>query len=262
MKITFLGSGTSHGVPVIGCDCPVCTSADERDKRLRSSIWIQQDDKNIVIDTGPDFRAQMLRHKLKSVEAVLITHGHKDHIGGLDDLRAYNYLMQKPVDVYARKDVQHDIRRDFHYAFADVKYPGVPEFQLHSIAAGEEFHCCGRSILPIGVLHHKLPVLGFRIGKMAYITDAKYIPEESMKSLENLDILIINALRKEPHISHFSLPEALDVIQKVKPERAFLTHISHRLGCHEDVEKELPEGVHLAYDGLEIETGQEQQNNF
>ena len=252
MELVFLGSGTSHGVPVIACNCAVCSSEDERDKRLRSSVWLHSKGVNLIIDTGPDFRAQMLRHKLRKIDGVLITHGHKDHIGGLDDLRPYNYLMGKPVDVYASHQVQEDIRRDFYYAFAEVKHYGIPEFKLHTIIDYQPFFVRGIDVLPLKAMHNKLAVFGFRIGKLAYITDANYLPEESLKNMYDLDVLVINALRNKPHVSHFSLNEALQIIDKVKPKRAYLTHISHKLGTHAAVQEQLPENVFLAYDNLSV----------
>ncbi len=253
MKITFLGTGTSQGVPVIACKCTVCTSPDKRDQRLRSSVLITIGDQNLIIDTGPDFRQQMLVNKVDHLDAVLITHGHKDHIGGLDDIRAFNYVHKGAVDVYAADDVHEDIKRDFYYAFAEHKYPGVPEINLHTIH-NHPFLVGTTLVIPVEVQHHHLKVFGFRIGNFAYITDTSYISPESMAKLLNLDILVINALRIKSHISHFSLGEALEVIEKLKPKKSYLTHISHKLGLYAEVEKQLPESVYQAYDGLQILT--------
>ncbi|MGC8865393.1 MAG: MBL fold metallo-hydrolase [Bacteroidales bacterium] len=252
MQITFLGTGTSQGVPVIGCQCEVCTSADPRDARLRSSVMVETDTLRIIIDAGPDFRTQMLREGINHLDALLITHGHKDHIGGLDDVRPFNYLMRKPVEVYATANVHDDIRRDFFYAFEEDRYPGIPEFNLH-LVDNNPFKIGSLEVIPVEVDHFHLKVLGFRIGGFAYITDASHIPDVEMDKLRGLEVLVINALRLEPHISHFSLPQALEIIAELRPRRAFLTHISHRLGTHARVAKTLPQGVWLAYDGLKIE---------
>ncbi|MDO9510803.1 MAG: MBL fold metallo-hydrolase [Bacteroidales bacterium] len=249
MKLTFLGTGTSQGVPVIACDCQVCQSKDMHDKRLRSSVMIETNEHCIVIDAGPDFRAQMLRAGVKRIDALLVTHGHKDHIGGLDDIRGFNYVMKKPVDVYATATVSKDIHRDFYYAFADEKYPGVPDMNIHFIE-DEAFYIDQLKIQPIPVMHHRLPVMGYRIGSLAYITDCSSISPDSMKLLENLDVLVINALRIKPHISHFNLDQALELAEILKPRKTYLTHISHKLGLHEDVKKILPHNVQQAYDGL------------
>lgn len=252
MRITFLGTGTSQGVPVIGCKCEVCTSADPRDRRLRSSVMVETRGLRLVIDAGPDFRTQMLRENINRLDALLITHGHKDHIGGLDDVRPFNYLMRKPVEVYAAARVHDDIRRDFFYAFEEDRYPGIPEFNLHTID-NIPFKIGSVEVIPVEVDHYQLKVLGFRIREFAYITDASHIPDSEWGKLRDLEILVINALRMEPHISHFSLPEALEVISELRPRRAFLTHISHRLGRHAKVSGSLPQGVWLAYDGLKID---------
>lgn len=252
MRITFLGTGTSQGVPVIGCKCEVCTSTDPRDQRLRSSVMVETGGFRLVIDAGPDFRMQMLRENINRIDALLITHGHKDHIGGLDDVRPFNYLMRKPVEVYAAARVHDDIRRDFFYAFEEDRYPGIPEFHLHTVH-NIPFRIGPVEVIPVEVDHYQLKVLGFRMGDFAYITDASHIPASEMDKLRNLEVLVINALRMEPHISHFSLPEALEVISELRPRRAFLTHISHRLGIHASVARTLPREVWLAYDGLKID---------
>lgn len=252
MKITFLGTGTSQGVPVIACRCQVCTSADFRDKRLRSSILVEQGSTAVVIDSGPDFRQQMLRAEVNHIDGLLFTHEHKDHIAGMDDIRAYNYVHREKVNIYANLQVQEALHREFPYVFADFKYPGVPEINMHTI--DESAFSIGEiDFLPVPVLHYRLPVLGFRIGDFTYITDANHITEQSMSLIRGSKILVINALRREPHVSHFTLEEALEVIGKLGPEKAYLTHISHQLGMHEDVNAELPANVQCAYDGLVIE---------
>lgn len=252
MRITFLGTGTSQGIPVIACNCEVCLSSDPRDNRLRTSIMIEEKDKVIVVDTGPDFRQQMLRHKVKRLDAVLFTHEHKDHVAGLDDVRAFNYRQKEKIDIYGTSEVHNALKREFHYAFSDVKYPGVPELSLQEIH-NEEFRLLGLSILPIRVMHYKMPVFGYRIGNFTYITDAKTISESEMKKIEGTEILVVNALRRQEHISHFTLDEALSVIARINPVKAYLTHISHLLGKHTDVLDELPANVEIAYDGLVLE---------
>ena len=247
MKITFLGTGTSQGVPVIACKCEVCCSTDKNDKRLRSSVLIEIENQIFVIDAGPDFRQQMLRKNVQKLDAILLTHEHKDHIGGLDDVRAFNFVMKKPSEIYAEKRVHEAIKREYAYVFAKFKYPGIPQMNLHEIDE-TPFLINNIKIEPLRVYHHKLPILGFKIGNFAYITDTNSIPDK--KKLYKLDILVINALRKEKHISHFNLHEALDLINEVKPKKAYLTHISHLMGKHEITGKELPENVFLAYDGL------------
>lgn len=251
IKITFLGTGTSQGVPVIACECTVCQSENEKDKRLRTSIHLEIKGKSFVIDTGPDFRQQMLRAKIKHLDAVIFTHEHKDHIAGLDDIRAFNFLQKKDMDVYASKRVQEKLKKEFDYIFADFKYPGVPQICLHTIE-NKPFKANGVSFLPIEVMHYKLPVLGFRIGDFTYITDANYISKQEKDKIKGSKILVLNALRKTKHISHFNLKEALDLIEEIQPEKTYLTHISHLMGKHEEVQKELPENVFLAYDGLII----------
>ncbi|MFT5668208.1 MAG: phosphoribosyl 1,2-cyclic phosphate phosphodiesterase [Vicingaceae bacterium] len=254
MKITVLGSGTSQGVPVIGCDCDVCQSNNEKDYRRRCSILIEKGNTNIVIDTGPDFREQMLRAKVKQLDAVLFTHEHKDHVAGLDDIRAFNFMNKgKEMEVYATPRVQKALKREFEYVFAENKYPGVPEIHLNNLG-DDIFTVDDITIQPINVMHYKLPVKCFRVDDFAYVTDANFISKEEKKKLIGLDVLILNALRREPHISHFSLEEALDLIRELKPRMAYLTHISHLLGKHDDVEQELPENVRIAYDGLGFST--------
>ncbi len=247
MKITFLGTGTSQGVPVIACKCEVCCSTDKKDKRLRSSVLIEIENNIFAIDAGPDFRQQMLRENVQKLDAIILTHEHKDHIGGLDDVRAFNFAMEKPSDIYAEKRVHEAIKREYAYVFAEFQYPGIPKMNLHEIDE-TPFSINNIKIEPLRVYHHKLPILGFKIGNFAYITDTNSIPDQ--EKLYNLDILVINALRKEKHISHFNLQEALDLIDEIKPQKAYITHISHLMGKYEITEKELPANVFLAYDGL------------
>lgn len=252
MKITFLGSGTSQGIPVIACNCDVCLSENEKDKRLRVSVLIEHQDKTIVIDTGPDFRQQMLRENVQKLDAVVFTHEHKDHIAGLDDVRAFNFKQQKDMDIYASTHVQNALRREFHYAFDEYKYPGVPELKLHTVT-DDVFQVEDIPFIPINVKHYKLPVKGYRIGNFTYITDANKIEDKELEKIKGSEIIVLNALRKEPHISHFTLDEAIELLTKLKPKKAYLTHISHLMGKHDDVAKELPNFIEIAYDGLVIE---------
>ncbi|CAN5561173.1 MBL fold metallo-hydrolase [soil metagenome] len=251
MQITFLGTGTSQGVPIIACPCSVCNSTDSRDKRLRTSILIEEKGKTFVIDTGPDFRQQMLRENVKQMHAVIFTHEHKDHTAGFDDIRAFNFVNKKKMEVYASARVQEAIRREYAYIFSDFKYPGIPEINLHLIE-NKAFQIEGVDILPVEVMHYKLPVFGFRIGDFSYVTDANYISDIEKAKLKNSKVLVLNALRREPHISHFTLEQAIELVQELKPEKAYFTHISHQLGLHADVQKELPSNIELAYDGLKI----------
>jgi len=252
LKITFLGTGTSQGVPVIACNCNVCQSSDLRDKRLRTSIHIQHKNSSFVIDSGPDFRQQMLRAQIKNLTALIFTHEHKDHVAGMDDIRAFNYVLQKKIDIYATLRVQEALVREFPYVFHDFKYPGVPEVNMITIDE-HPFNIEGLEFIPIEVLHYKLPVNAYRVGDFTYITDANFISEKEKDKIKGSRIVVINALRREKHVSHFNLEEALELIKELKPEKAYLTHISHQLGKHSDVEKELPPNVFLAYDGFEIE---------
>jgi phosphoribosyl 1,2-cyclic phosphate phosphodiesterase len=249
VKVTLLGTGTSQGVPVIACECDVCTSQDPRDKRLRVSVLIQDAGKNIVIDSGPDFRYQMLRAKVKHLDAILFTHEHKDHVAGLDDIRAFNYRQQKALNVYAHKRVHETLLREFHYAFSEYKYPGVPQIKLHEIDKNP-FSMDGTDIIPIEVMHYQLPVLGFRVGDFTYITDAKTVSETEKSKISGSKILILNALQKDEHISHFTLDEAVGFAKEAGIEKTYLTHISHKMGKHEDVSKHLPPGIELAYDNM------------
>jgi phosphoribosyl 1,2-cyclic phosphate phosphodiesterase len=251
VKITFLGTGTSQGVPVIACECDTCLSSDPRDKRLRTSLLLESDNTTLLFDAGPDFRQQMLRENIKKLDAILLTHEHKDHIAGMDDVRAFNYKSQDAIDIYAEERVQKAVKREFSYVFAEYQYPGIPRMRLNTIG-GFPFNVKGVEIIPVRVRHMHLEIYGFRIGNFAYITDANYIPEESKEKLIGVKYLVINALRKEKHISHFSLREAIDFIREISPKRAFLIHISHQMGQTRNVEKELPPGIMLAYDGLNI----------
>ena len=253
VRLTFLGTGTSQGVPMIACDCEVCRSGDRRDKRLRSSVMIESAGVRVVIDAGPDFRYQMLRENVHSIDAILLTHEHKDHTGGIDDVRAFNYFMDGPVDIYATERVQRAVRKDFDYAFAERKYPGVPEIRLHTIGA-EPFAVGGLGITPVFGTHFMLPVTGFRIGNLAYLTDFNRIEEPEMEKLRGLDCLVINALRYQEHISHFTVGQAIAVSRRLSPRRTFLTHASHQIGLYSRVSEALPDGVRLAYDGLVIES--------
>lgn len=253
MKVTFLGTGTSQGVPVIACECAVCMSSDKHDKRLRVSVLIEVEGKTIVIDSGPDFRYQMLRSGVKNLDAILYTHEHKDHVAGLDDVRAFNYKQQSEVDIYAHKRVQEALKKEFHYIFSGNNYPGIPRLKLNTIEDGQPFQAAGIDIIPISVMHFQLPVFGFRIGNFTYITDAKAITAEEKSKIKGSDVLVLNALQKEKHISHFTLEEALELAAEIGANKTYLTHISHRLGTHAEVSEQLPEGVFLAYDGLELD---------
>lgn len=252
LEVTFLGTGTSQGVPTVACECSVCQSVDYRDKRFRSSILIKSKDKQILVDTGPDFRSQMLTNHVKHLEAVLFTHAHRDHTAGFDDLRAFYFKLGRDFPVYAEKMVWDSLREMFGYIFSEYRYPGVLTVEENVINSKDNFQIAGIEITPIRVLHYKLPVLGFRFGKFAYITDASSIPEEEWEKLEGLDVLVVNGLQREPHISHFTFDEAIEVILKSKAKKGYLTHISHKLGKHAEVEKELPDHIRLAYDGLTI----------
>nr|WP_199082740.1 MBL fold metallo-hydrolase [Pedobacter sp. ASV19] len=252
MKVTFLGTGTSQGIPVISCGCEVCLSDDYRDKRLRTSVLLETDDKTIVIDSGPDFRYQMLRAGVKDLDAIIYTHEHKDHIAGLDDIRPFNYLVKKNIDIYATIRVEQALRREFSYIFSEIQYPGLPQINLHEISADHSFNIGKTLIEPIEIMHYKLPILGYRINDFTYITDAKTISEEAVEKIRGTKILVINALQIADHISHFNLEEAVTFAKKINAEVTYLTHISHNLGLHNEVEKVLPDNIRLAYDGLTL----------
>jgi len=251
MKITFLGTGTSQGVPMIACQCDVCKSKDTKDKRLRTSVLVQYKNTNIVVDSGPDFRQQMIREDVRTLDAILFTHEHKDHIAGTDDIRAYNHFTQKPLDLYADDRVQKAMKREFAYAFAKEKYPGIPEMNMIDLPA-TPFVVKDIEVIPIKIMHLKLPIHAYRFDKIAYITDANYISPEEKDKLNGVELLVVNALRKQKHISHFCLSEALELIDEIKPQQAFLTHMSHQMGLHEKVQADLPPYVFLAYDGLQV----------
>lgn len=252
VRIRFLGTGTSTGVPVLACDCAVCNSSDKRDNRLRTSALVEVNGARLVIDCGPDFRYQMMREQVDDITAILFTHGHRDHIAGLDDVRAYNYVLNKTVDIYASKRVIDDINKEYPYILQEKRYFGTPQLNFHVIC-NQDFLVDGIAVRPIRVLHHQMEVFGFRIGPLTYITDASSIPDEEMLKIKGSKVLIINALRKSKHISHFSLPEAIALIDELQPERAYITHISHFMGLHQQVQDDLPHGVYLAYDGLVVE---------
>jgi len=251
MKITVLGSGTSQGVPVIACDCEVCISENPKDARLRSSVMIEEDGQTFVIDTGPDFRQQMLREKVEKVDAIIYTHEHKDHVAGMDDVRAYNYKWKKDVEIYCTQRVNEALHREFPYVFSDYRYPGVPSVNIN-IIENKEFEINGVKILPIEAMHYKLPIFGFRIKNFVYLTDISSISEKEKEKMKNTDLLILDALRRKPHISHLTLEQALELINELKPKRALLTHISHYMGKYDDLLKELPSNIDLSYDGQTI----------
>jgi phosphoribosyl 1,2-cyclic phosphate phosphodiesterase len=237
---------------MIGCDCAVCTSTDTRDNRLRSSIWVRSEHTSLVVDAGPDFRAQMLRSNINTLDAILLTHAHKDHMAGLDDVRAYNHFQRRPMHLYADPRTEEAVRRDFYYAFSDGKYPGTPDIDLFSIGS-EPFQVGDISVTPIQVMHLRMPVLGFRFGDFTYITDANFIEEAELDKIRGSRVLVLNALRKEKHLSHFTLSEAIELAKSLDVPQVFFTHISHQLGSHAGVSAELPAGCNLAYDGLTIQ---------
>lgn len=250
MQLTFLGTGTSTGVPQVGCNCPTCKSSDPKDKRLRASAILTIDNFSILIDCGPDLRTQLLNEGSPDLDAMLITHSHYDHVGGIDDLRPYCHRKHFPL--YCLADVDRDLRSRVPYCFADKLYPGVPTFDVHVIKPDEAFNILGIEVIPLLVMHYKLPIVGYRIGNFAYITDCKTMPQETLEKLKGVDTLVINALRIKDHMSHMNLAQALDIINKVKPQMAYLTHLSHDMGLHNEVEANLPSNVRIAYDGLKI----------
>ena len=279
-KLTFLGTGTSQGIPMIGCGCEVCSSKDPRDKRLRASVLVEYCGLRILVDAGPDFRQQMLRAGVSHVDAILLTHNHKDHTGGLDDIRAFNYLEKKASEIYCEKNVEDSLRMEYSYAFAEKKYPGAPEWHVHNIddkpftimtggpyevltwehgkgyihtMAEEDDPVKSVEIIPIRGMHYKLPVLGFRFGNIAYCTDMNHIPEEEFEKLQGLDHFVINCVKYGKHISHYSLEEAVEVAQKVGARHSWLTHLSHQLPTYNELAASLPEGINPAYDGLVLE---------
>lgn len=252
MRITFLGTGTSQGVPVIGCSCEVCLSLDFRDKRLRSSIHIQEQQNSFVIDTGPDFRNQLLRERIHTLDAVIFTHQHKDHTAGLDDVRPFNFRQNQFMPIYGRDSVIEQLKKEFTYAFSDSKYPGVPMLTPH-IIQNTAFEIKGTTFTPIEVMHYRLPVFGYRIHDFTYITDAKTISDEEKRKIAGSKVIVVNALQKGAHISHFTLSEAVAFLEEMQPEKAYLTHLSHTMGKHKEVERQLPEFIKLAFDGLTLD---------
>lgn len=252
MRLTFLGTGTSTGVPVIACNCDVCQSLDTRDKRFRTSAMLTMGDSNVVFDCGPDFRIQMLRHRVDNIDALLFTHAHRDHVAGLDDIRAFNYILNKTIDIYGSAETLASIKDQFPYIFAPGRYFGLPQLTIHQFDS-RPFRIGAMEFTPIQVMHQDMRVFGFRIKDFTYITDANFIADDQMELIRGSKVIVLNALRNSRHVSHYSLGEALEVIDKLSPERAYLTHISHFLGKYEIVESKLPPNVHLAYDGLQIE---------
>lgn len=252
MKFTFLGTGSSLGIPVIACDCKVCKSSDKRDKRLRSSLFIQDEDTNIVIDTGPDFRIQMLNNKIHDLDAILYTHQHRDHIAGLDDIRAFNYILNKDIALYAREEIVQALEGEFPYIFTNTGYLGAPRVELNYIS-DKAFHVQHIKVIPINVQHYKLNALGFRINDVTYIPDVSKIDADEYEKIKGSKVIILDALRKSRHISHLSLEESIEILTDLQPETGYLTHMSHFIGLHTELEKMLPDFIHPAYDGLSFE---------
>ena len=252
MKVTFLGTGTSQGIPVIACDCKVCTSENPKDNRLRTSILIEENNQTIVIDTGPDFRQQMLRESVQKLDAIVFTHQHKDHVAGMDDIRAFNYKFKKNMDIYCTAEVEEALIREFPYVFSAYKYPGVPEIKVHNIK-NEPFIINGVELIPIEGLHYKLPVFGYRIKDFVYLTDVSFVSEREKEKMKGAEVIVLDALRKTPHISHFTMEQAVELLEELKPKQGYLIHISHLMGLHNEVVKELPNFIKPAHDGLILE---------
>jgi len=252
MKITFLGTGTSQGIPVIACDCEVCQSNNDKDKRLRVSVLIETEKNTLVVDSGPDFRTQMLRANVQDIDAILYTHEHKDHVAGMDDVRPFCFKHNKEIEIYAHERVMNQLKKEFHYVFDErFNYPGIPRINPNVIS-NTSFEINGETITPINGLHFKLQVFGFRIGDFTYITDMNAISEKEIEKIKGTKVLVLNALQKNPHISHFTLDEAIEMANKINPEKTYFTHMSHTLGLHDEISSELPENMFLGYDGLEI----------
>jgi len=249
MKVTFLGTGTSQGIPVIACDCKVCTSENPKDNRLRTSILIEENNQTIVIDTGPDFRQQMLRENVQKLDAIVFTHQHKDHVAGMDDIRAFNYKFKKDMDIYCTAEVEEALIREFPYVFSSYKYPGVPEIKVHNIK-NEPFNINGVELIPIEGLHYKLPVFGYRIKDFVYLTDVSFVSEREKEKMKEAEVIVLDALRKTPHISHFTMDQAVELLEELKPKQGYLIHISHLMGMHNEVVDELPNFIKPAHDGL------------
>tara|TARA_B100001564_G_C20658757_1_gene680529 strand:+ start:1436 stop:2197 length:762 start_codon:yes stop_codon:yes gene_type:complete len=247
MKVTLLGTGTSQGIPVIACDCNVCLSKNKKDKRLRTSAMIEVNNETFIIDTGPDFRQQMLTNNVKNISGILYTHHHKDHVAGMDDIRAFNYKWRKDINIYCNNITEKALYNEFPYVFEKVKYPGVPKVNIN-LFSNKEFYVNDIRIIPIEAMHYKLTVFGFRINNFVYLTDVSEISKKEKQKLFNADLIVLDALRKEKHISHFSLEEALSLLKEVKPKQAVLTHISHYMGLHDEVNKELPDNIKLGFD--------------
>ena len=249
MKVTFLGTGTSQGIPVIACDCKVCTSENPKDNRLRTSILIEENNQTIVIDTGPDFRQQMLRENVQKLDAIVFTHQHKDHVAGMDDIRAFNYKFKKDMDIYCTAEVEEALIREFPYVFSAYKYPGVPEIKVHNIK-NEPFNINGIELIPIEGLHYKLSVFGYRVKDFVYLTDVSFVSEREKEKMKGAEVIVLDALRKTPHISHFTMEQAVELLEELKPKQGYLIHISHLMGMHNEVVDELPNFIKPAHDGL------------
>ena len=249
MKVTFLGTGTSQGIPVIACDCRVCISENPKDNRLRTSILIEANNQTIVIDTGPDFRQQMLRENVQKLDAIVFTHQHKDHVAGMDDIRAFNYKFKKDMDIYCTAEVEEALIREFPYVFSSYKYPGVPEIKVHNIK-NEPFNINGIELIPIEGLHYKLSVFGYRVKDFVYLTDVSFVSEREKEKMKGAEVIVLDALRKTPHISHFTMEQAVELLEELKPKQGYLIHISHLMGMHNEVVKELPNFIKPAHDGL------------